>query len=140
MLLCCLIAEHRGYIGRKRITISSLVPSQEGEVVFFRARVSTSRAQGSKMVFFNLRQRTDSIQALVVVSPDKVSKQMVKWAGAIADESIVLVEGLVQLPKEEVKSASVSNVEILISQVSCRGNPCPGIPNDSLPCSLSFTL
>ena len=70
------------------------------------------------MVFFNLRQRTDSIQALVVVSPDKVSKQMVKWAGAIADESIVLVEGVVQLPKEEVKSASVSNVEILISQVS----------------------
>ena len=69
------------------------------------------------MVFFNLRQRTDSIQALIVVSPDKVSKQMVKWAGSIADESIVLVEGVVQLPKEEVKSASVSDVEILISQV-----------------------
>jgi aspartyl-tRNA synthetase len=68
------------------------------------------------MVFFNLRQRTDSIQALIVASP-KVSKPMVKWAGAIADESIVLVEGVVQLPKEEVKSASVSNVEILISQV-----------------------
>ncbi|KAF8519062.1 hypothetical protein JB92DRAFT_2900429 [Gautieria morchelliformis] len=68
------------------------------------------------MVFFNLRQRTDSIQALIVASP-KISKQMVKWSGAIADESIVLVEGVVQLPKEEVKSASVSNVEILISQL-----------------------
>lgn len=71
------------------------------------------------MVFFNLRQRTDSIQALIVVSLDKVSKHMVKWAGTIADESIVLVEGVVQLPKEEVKSASVGNVEILISQVRC---------------------
>jgi aspartyl/asparaginyl-tRNA synthetase len=70
------------------------------------------------MIFFNLRQRTDSVQALIVVSPQKVSKQMVKWAGTLADESIVLVEGIVQLPNAEVKSASVSNVEIMISQVS----------------------
>ena len=42
---------------------------------------------------------------------------MVKWASTIADESIVLVEGTIQLPKEEIKSASVGNVEILISQV-----------------------
>jgi aspartyl-tRNA synthetase len=69
------------------------------------------------MVFFNLRQRTDSIQGLVVTSPGIVSKQMVKWAATLADESIVLVGGTVQLPKEEVKSASVGNVEILISQV-----------------------
>ena len=121
-ICCCMLsrawnAEDRGCVGRKRIAITSLTPAQEGDVVYFRARVTTSRAQGSKMVFFNLRQRTDSIQALIVVSPDKVSKQMVKWAGSIADESIVLVEGVVQLPKEEVKSASVSDVEILISQV-----------------------
>ncbi|KAF8581666.1 aspartyl-tRNA synthetase [Ramaria rubella] len=114
--------------GRKRNAIASLLPEQEGETVYFRARVSTSRAQGSKMVFFNFRQRTDSIQALVVVSPDKVSKQMVKWAGTLADESIVLVEGTVQLPKEEVKSASVGNVEILISQLHLVTTPETRLP------------
>ena len=72
------------------------------------------------MVFFNLRQRTDSIQALVAVTPEKVSKQMVRWASTIPDESIVLVEGKVKLPMEEVKSASIGNIEILINQVSKR--------------------
>lgn len=70
------------------------------------------------MVFLNLRQRTESVQALVIVTPEKISKQMVKWVGSLADESIVLVEGTVQIPKEEVKSATVGNVEILVSQVS----------------------
>lgn len=42
---------------------------------------------------------------------------MVKWAATIPDESIVIVEGKVQLPIEEVKSASIGNIEILISQV-----------------------
>ncbi|KIJ27385.1 hypothetical protein M422DRAFT_271448 [Sphaerobolus stellatus SS14] len=114
--------------GRPRIQISSLTPSQEGQTVFFRARVTASRAQGSKMVFFNLRQKTDSIQALVVVSPEKVSKQMVKWAGTIPDESIVLVEGTVQLPLEEVKSASIGNVEILISQLFIVSSPESRLP------------
>ncbi|GJJ09741.1 hypothetical protein Clacol_003965 [Clathrus columnatus] len=109
--------------GRKRISITSLSPNQEGETVLFRARVNTSRAQGSKMVFLNLRQRTESVQALVVVTPEKISKQMVKWVGGLADESIILVEGSVQLPKEEVKSATVGNVEILISQIHLEAAP-----------------
>lgn len=106
------------YAGRKRISIATLSPNQEGQIVYFRARVNTSRAQGSKMVFLNLRQRTESVQALVVVTPEKISKQMVKWVASLADESIVVVEGAVQIPKEEVKSATVGNVEILINQVS----------------------
>ncbi len=69
------------------------------------------------MVFFNLRQRSDSIQALLVVSEGKVSKQMVKWAASIATESIVLVEGIVQQPQEPIKSASVSDAEVLIEKV-----------------------
>jgi aspartyl/asparaginyl-tRNA synthetase len=68
------------------------------------------------MLFLALRQRLDTIQALVVVNPTTVSKQMVKWASSIADESIVLIEGTVQKALEEVKSASVGDAEILISK------------------------
>lgn len=100
-----------------RIQISTLSADRDGEQVLLRARVQTSRAQGSKMVFLNLRQRTDSVQALLVVAPEKVSKQMVKWAAGLSDESIVLVEGVVAKAPEPIKSASVSDVEIHVSKL-----------------------
>ncbi|KAG8905690.1 aspartate--tRNA ligase dps1 [Tulasnella sp. 403] len=103
--------------GRERIQISTLTPEDVGKTVLFRARVQTLRAQGSKMVFLNLRQRLSTIQALVAQTPTTISKQMIKWSGQIADESIVLVEGVCQAPIEPVKSATVSDVEILVSKL-----------------------
>lgn len=70
------------------------------------------------MVFLNLRQRTDSVQALAVVTPEKISKQMVKWIASLADESIVLVEGVVHKSPEPIKSATVSDVEVHINKVT----------------------
>ena len=101
---------------RPRDQITSL-PSRVGETVLLRARVQTSRAQGNKMVFLNLRQQTESVQALLIATPEKVSKQMIKWAASLADESIVLVEGIARKTQEPIKSASVSDVEVHISQV-----------------------
>ncbi|KAF8807456.1 aspartate-tRNA ligase [Phlegmacium glaucopus] len=101
---------------RPRDQISSL-SSRVGETVLFRARVQTSRAQGNKMVFLNLRQQTDSVQALLIAAPERVSKQMIKWAASLADESIVLVEGIARKTQEPIKSASVSDVEVHISQI-----------------------
>ena len=103
---------------RPHAKIASLNPNMDGETVLLRARVQASRAQGSKMVFLNLRQRIDSVQALLSVTPEKVSKQMVKWAAALQDESIVLVEGVVKKSPEIIKSATVGDVELHISQVS----------------------
>ncbi|KAF9786938.1 aspartate-tRNA ligase [Thelephora terrestris] len=102
---------------RPRAQIGDFSPALDGQTVLFRARVNTSRAQGNKMVFLNLRQRTDSVQALLSVSPGKVSKQMAKWAAGLAIESIVLVEGVIQKSPEPIKSASVSDVEVIISQI-----------------------
>lgn len=101
---------------RARVDISFL-SNRDGETVLLRARVQTSRAQGNKMVFLNLRQRTDSVQALLTVTPEKISKQMVKWAAGLADESIVLVEGVVKKSPEPIKSASVQDVELHIAKV-----------------------
>ncbi|KAL0951109.1 hypothetical protein HGRIS_007846 [Hohenbuehelia grisea] len=102
---------------RPRTQIASLSAANDGEQVLVRARIHTSRAQGNKMVFLNLRQRTDSVQALMLVAPEKVSKQMVKWAAGLADESIVLVEGTVTKAPEPIKSASISDVEIRVSRL-----------------------
>ena len=89
----------------------------DGETVLIRARVQTSRAQGSKMVFLILRQRTDSVQALLMLTPEKVSKQMLKWASSLQDESIVLVEGVVRKSPEVIKSATVGDVELHLTKV-----------------------
>ncbi|KAF7339418.1 Aspartate-trna ligase [Mycena sanguinolenta] len=112
----CLSTSHRRAPGLPRAQISSF-STLDGQTVLFRARVQTSRAQGNKMVFLNLRQRSDSVQALVTATPEKISKQMVKWTAGLADESIVLVQGLVRKSPEPIKSASVQDVEVHVSQI-----------------------
>lgn len=69
------------------------------------------------MVFLVLRQRTDSVQALLAVSEGKVSKQMVKWVAGLPEESIVLVQGVIERTGEEIKSATIGDVEVHINQV-----------------------
>ena len=103
--------------GRKRTDISTLSAQNHGEQVFIRARIQTSRLQGNKMVFLNLRQRTNTVQALMQVTEGQISKQMVKWAGSLAVESIALVEGIVKKSPELIKSATVGDIEIHISEV-----------------------
>lgn len=104
--------------GVKRTDISALNAGRAGEHVIFRARVQNSRAQGAKMVFFTFRQEGGkTVQGLLSQKPEKVSKQMVKWAQSVTNESIVLVEGAVQASPEPIKSCSVKDAEILISKV-----------------------
>ncbi|KAH7883642.1 aspartyl-tRNA synthetase [Phlebopus sp. FC_14] len=102
---------------RTRTDISTLTASSDGQKVLIRARIQTSRLQGNKMVFLNLRQRTSTVQALMQVTEKLVSKQMVKWAGGLPDESIVLAEGTVKKSPEPIKSATVDDVEIHISEL-----------------------
>lgn len=68
-------------------------------------------------MFLKLRQRTDSVQAMLSVVEGKVSKPMVKWASGLSDESIVLVEGIVQKSPEEIKGATIKDVELILSRV-----------------------
>jgi len=69
------------------------------------------------MVFLNLRQRTDTIQAVLSVTDKQVSKQMVKWAAGLSDESIVLIFGTVVKSPEPIKSCSIDDVEIQVNEV-----------------------
>ena len=105
--------------GRERSQISSL-SKRDGQTVLIRARVQTSRAQGNKLVFLNLRQRMHSVQAVVAVAPETVSKQMAKWVASLADESIVLVEGLVKKSPITIQGASVNDVEVHVQKARFR--------------------
>lgn len=96
--------------------IGELSKSDSGKEIVFRARVHTSRLQGNKMCFLALRQQSEIVQGLLVVG-GKVSKQMVKWAGSLPLESIVIVKGIVAATPEPVTSASVQDVEIHISEI-----------------------
>jgi aspartyl-tRNA synthetase len=99
-----------------RYQIASLSPELDGKTVVIRARVHTLRGQASK-VFLKLRQRTDSVQALLSVEEGKVSKLMVKWAAGLSSESIVLVEGVVQKSPEEIRDATIKDVELILTRV-----------------------
>lgn len=72
---------------------------------------------GAKLCFIVLRQQTSTIQAILSATPDTISKQMVKFTTGISLESIVVIEGVLQKPIEDVKTCSVSNVEIKLDKV-----------------------
>jgi aspartyl-tRNA synthetase len=57
------------------------------------------------------------VQALLAVEEGKVSKLMVKWVSGLSDESIVLVEGVVQKSPEEIKGATIKDVELVVTRV-----------------------
>jgi len=42
---------------------------------------------------------------------------MVKWAAGLSSENIVLIEGVVQKSPEEVKDATIKDVELILTRV-----------------------
>ncbi|KAH3688131.1 hypothetical protein WICPIJ_000902 [Wickerhamomyces pijperi] len=103
--------------GVKRVLFKDLSAANDGEEVVFRARVHNSRQQGATLTFLTLRQQDNLIQVLLKVNGDSISKQMVKWAGSINYESIVLVHGTVKKVDELIKSATVQDAEIFVSKI-----------------------
>ncbi|KAI9771267.1 MAG: aspartate--tRNA ligase dps1 [Geoglossum simile] len=101
----------------RRVRFKNL-PSDENTPVIFRARVHNARVQSTKLAFLVLRQQSETIQCVVAANEEcTVSKQMVKWAGGISSESIVLVHGLVKKVSPPIKSATISDLEIHAQKV-----------------------
>ena len=69
------------------------------------------------MFFFVFRQGVSTIQGIITVDEDKISKQMVKWCVGISPESIVMVQGKIVKPVEEVKSCTVTCAELAIEKI-----------------------
>lgn len=105
-----------------KVALKKYGDEQLGKTVKLRAWIQNSRMQGAKMCFVELREIADwSIQGVIAASPEgePVSKQMVKWVGAISLESYVAVEATVAKPLEPVKSCKVSNYELHITKMYC---------------------
>ncbi|GAB7356019.1 hypothetical protein MBLNU459_g6640t1 [Dothideomycetes sp. NU459] len=104
--------------GTSRVTLAHIAEdaaSADSEVIF-RAVVENARNQSAKLSFLVFRQGLNTIQAVVAAS-EKLSRQMVKFAGTIPAESIVLVHGLVKQTPEPVKSATISNLEVHVKKL-----------------------
>lgn len=102
-----------------RVHLKKVDESLLGQTIKLRAWIQNSRMQGAKMAFVELREERDwAIQGVVAASAEgtPVSKQMVKWIGALNLESFVLVEGTIAKPLEPVKSVRVSNYELHITK------------------------
>ncbi|KAI8871863.1 aspartyl-tRNA synthetase-like protein [Ramicandelaber brevisporus] len=115
--------------GRVRTAIEDINESIVGQQILMRARVQTSRAAGNKMCFFVLRQRTKTVQAVLVMDTEHVSKQFVKFAQTkIPAESIVLLEAVVTKPEEPVKSCDVHDYELKILKLHVESAAIPLLP------------
>ncbi|KAF2146362.1 uncharacterized protein K452DRAFT_243136 [Aplosporella prunicola CBS 121167] len=111
--------------GDKRISFTELKAQEEA--VVFRCTVINARSQSAKLAFLNLRQGDQTIQAVVAAS-EKLSRQMVKFAGSVSAQSIVLVHGLVRDVKEPIKSATIKNLEVHIQRLFIISKAEPQLP------------
>lgn len=109
-------------VDSERVKLKMLGEEHLGKTIKLRAWIQNSRMQGAKMAFVELREeRNWAIQGVVAASAEgkPVSKQMVKWIGALKLESYVLIEAKVEKPLEPVKSVRVSDYELHITKCYC---------------------
>ncbi|KAK3298563.1 uncharacterized protein B0H64DRAFT_78226 [Chaetomium fimeti] len=101
------------------VNVKNLGDEHVGKTIVLRAWMQNARMQGAKMAFLELREEGNwSIQAIVAANPEgtPVSRQMVKWVGAINPESFVIVEATVKKPLAPVTSCTVQNYELHITK------------------------
>lgn len=113
-----------------RIEIASLSTSDVGDEVFFRARIHTIRKMSSKLAFLVLRQQTTTIQGVLQEEDQIISTHMVRWVEHLPHELVVLVNGTLQKPSTEIHSASIHNIEILITRLHLVAQPVKPLPFD----------
>ncbi len=86
-----------------------------GSKVLIRGRVDSSRGKGN-LCFVVLRQRVSTVQC-VVCKDEEVSKEMVKFAQDLHNESIVDLEATVLKAEQPVDSCTVRDLELRVSSV-----------------------
>ncbi|WFD31277.1 aspartate--tRNA ligase [Malassezia sp. CBS 17886] len=101
------------------VAIEDIHPDRDGQRITLQARLQTSRAPSAKLVFVTLRQNMHCVQATLAQTPEKVSRQMTKWAAGVTPESIVQVEGTIARVPKPIESASVTvkDAEIKIARM-----------------------
>ncbi|KAI9739223.1 MAG: hypothetical protein M1834_007436 [Cirrosporium novae-zelandiae] len=112
-------------LGRKRHRLNQVGESEDGVEIAVRCRITNSRSQSAKLAFLNLRNKLESIQAVVAVS-DSLSRQMVKFVATVPVESIVDVIGIVKVTKPWIVSKVIPQLPIQIDDAK------QALPNETL--------
>ncbi|GLJ17295.1 hypothetical protein SUGI_0300190 [Cryptomeria japonica] len=113
--------------GRIWTKVGSLTEEYKEKEVLIRGRAHTIRGVSNKMAFLLVREAGFTVQCVVAVAPEVVSKGMVKFATAISKESIIEVQGSVTVPDKPIKGAS-QQVEIKVQKVYCISKSVPTLP------------
>ena len=103
-------------IAEKFPDTSTVDDQSGGPEIVFRASVENARMQSAKLAFVVFQQGMSTIQGVIAAS-DKLSRQMVKFSGAIPAESVVLVHAAVRKPLEPVKSTTIQHLEVHVRKL-----------------------
>jgi ergosteryl-3beta-O-L-aspartate synthase len=103
--------------GESRINFADITSEMAGQEIIFRARLHHVRRMGSKLVFFTFRQQINTIQGVLNEVPGEASIVMLHWAEHIPRGSILKVRGVLQRPEVPVKSTTMHDIEIKITEM-----------------------
>ncbi|XP_071718392.1 aspartate--tRNA ligase 1, cytoplasmic-like [Rutidosis leptorrhynchoides] len=115
--------------GRVWTNVSSLTEELKDNFVLVRGRAYAIRARGNKMVFLTVREGCCTVQCVLIVAPDLVSAEMVKFATRIPKDSLIEIEGIVTVPPNVIKDAS-QQVEIQVRKIYCVNRAANVLPFD----------
>lgn len=101
----------------KRIHIDTITEDMIGQEVLFRCRLHHTRNMGQKLMFLVFRQQVTTIQGVLHEEAGVVSPLMIHWAEHLRTGSVMRVRGKVQKPGFPIKSATVHNIEIHVTEL-----------------------
>jgi aspartyl-tRNA synthetase len=91
--------------GREWTKIARIDPGLVGKTVLLRGRILTKRGKG-KIAFLVVREAGATIQVVFHVEDNLVSKGLIKFVDSLSKESIVDVEGVVDVPEVPVSGTT----------------------------------
>ncbi|KAI3894383.1 hypothetical protein MKW92_040505 [Papaver armeniacum] len=106
----------KGFSGRKWTDIRFVNESLKDKTVLVRGRIHTTRPVSKNIGFLVLREKGCTIQCVLTVADNLISRQMVKFATSLTKESHVDVEGIVSVPDAPIKGAT-QQVELHVRKI-----------------------
>lgn len=88
-----------------------------GEQRRFRVRVHTLRSISARLVFMVMRERMATMQAVLTEKGGCLTPHMIHWAKRIPVESLVIVQGVLQEPRETVTGCTIKHVELRVTHI-----------------------
>lgn len=112
----------------QRVIISELRTANIGETVTFRARLQTTRAKSAALVFCVFRQQTATIQGVLEARGGELTEYMLRWAGRVSLESVVLVSGVLVKPVAPVTGSTIHDIEVRVTSMHVISEAADALP------------